>query len=303
MKKTTRDRIASANTRCGVDTLEVRIDSEPPHLEEIDYVTGRRISKDIEEQKFFMRINPNKANGGIQIYNYSTYRRILDNIIFQLGLINPVKTRIDFCFDSYDTGTFEELLKVNKLIILLLSETSKAKNVFQSYNPRTLKELTVRMQTDRLEVENYNKAIQEPEGNVKSRLELRSKKLYDTKTPEDDKEEVELNKWFDRLDKAITKENFDKLQAEMNKVLVEKYKEESKDSYEKLSLKSFIFQYRHSIFTSKQLQELYGLLGSKNPKEAASKLKSKIKIEYFSFSDLLFCKRYLKNRAEEFLKS
>ena len=67
----------------------------------------------------------------------------------------------------------------------------------------TAEKKTLRVANQRIEVEAYNKALQEPDSDVMCRLELRSKKLYDDDA-EAEKELRELDKWFTRLANATT---------------------------------------------------------------------------------------------------
>ena len=64
------------------------------------------------------------AVGVSEIYHYGTYNKVCDNMIYQMELINPVKTRIDFRFDSFDNDTYQGLLKLNKVIILHIGAES-----------------------------------------------------------------------------------------------------------------------------------------------------------------------------------
>ena len=284
----------------GIDTLEISSDNEPLLTsEQVPYIP-KKISKNPKTDKYYTKLNPDKANNGLQIYNYDTYSKVCDMMIDQLGLVNPIKTRIDFRFDSFDNNTYENLLKLNKVIILLLSQECKMGNRYQSIDPLTLDSLTIRAQSTDFEAENYNKAIQEPNGDVKSRLELRSKKLNNSNTAEHNKEIIALNKWLDKLDKAVTKYNFNKLQDLINVSILNKYQIEKDIKGFKLS--SFIYKYQDSIFTSRQMANLYESMGSKNPKQQAKNYKVRHKIEYFSFNDLKIYVDKIKESGKNFIE-
>lgn len=295
-----RDNLNNANIYAGIDTIEMCSENEPLLTAgQIPYIT-KILRKDTETGKTYCKLNPDKANDNLQIYNYGTYQKVCENMIYQLGLLNPIKTRIDFRFDSFDDDTYIKLLKLNKVIVLLLSQEYNMGNRYMSYDPLTLNDLTIRVQNDRLEAENYNKAVQEPDGDVKSRLELRSKKLYNN-DDEDNKEIIELNKWLDRLDKAVTKENYLKLQDLINISLLDKYNDEKDTKGFKLS--AFLYKYNDSIFASRQMIDFFKAIGSTNPQQQAKNYKTRNKIEYFAFNDLQFYVDKIKQAGTAFLQS
>ena len=299
--KMNRQKIDYANIYGGIDTLEVCSNNESPLTsEQVPYIS-KTIRKDTKTGKVYYKLNPDKANDNLQIYHYGTYNKVCDNMIYQMELINPVKTRIDFRFDSFDNDTYQGLLKLNKVIILLLSQEYKMGNRYVSYDPLSLEDLTIRVQSDTLEAENYNKALQEPDGDVNSRLELRSKRLYNSTTDEQGKESTELNKWLDRLDKAVTKDNFYRLQDMINVSLLDKYNTEKDTKGFKIS--AFIYKYQDSIFSSRQMTNFFASVGSANPQQQAKNYKTRNKIEYFSFNDLQFYVEKIKQAGTAFLET
>ena len=149
--------------------------------------------------------------------------------------------------------------------------------------------MTIRIQSKYIEAENYNKGLQEPDGLVKNRLELRSKSLT-ADIAENGKEFREFEKWCVRLDKAITADNFNDLISRINISLVDRFKDWRKLKGHTLS--NFITQYENCIFTSRQLENLLTLLNEKdltsisNCKESAKKYKKRYGLEFFSLNDL-----------------
>lgn len=201
----------------GIDTIQVQSDVESPFTsDEIPYISGNGIRK-TPTGHYLYRLNPDKANSNIGIYDSVTYYTVCDFMIKALQLKNPVKIRIDFRFDSFEDN-FNDLLKLNTLLELLLDKQYNLSNRYKSNDPLTFDELTIRVQNRRLEVENYNKGIQEPDGKVKNRLELRSKALQLIGN-EQEKEYTEFKKWCDRLGIAVNKINFDELINELSVTL------------------------------------------------------------------------------------
>ena len=292
-----KDKLNEVNIYMGIDTIQVRSDVETAlSRSEAPYIS-KTLTKDVDMSDYYYKLNPDKALN-TSIYDYSTYTGAVEYMINALELVNPVKTRIDFRIDSFDDN-YNELLKLNKLLILLISEQYKVNNRYESRDPLTLQELTIRVQNERIEVENYNKAIEEPNGDVKSRLEFRSKKLYDD-TAETAKENREFQKWCDRLDKSVTAENFERLQKKLTNVLVNEYKRAARNG---VTVSQFLYKYENSIFTSRQLTELYRQLGYKDPEQQAKKYKSRHKVEYFSMKNLADYVKMIKVCGEKFFKS
>lgn len=289
-----KEKLQETNIYMGVDTIQVRSDTETTlNTTEAPYLS-KLLTKDVESSTYYYKLNPDKAVN-TQIYDFSTYEGAVAYMIDTLEFTNPVKTRIDFRIDSFDNN-FNDLLKLNKLLIMLIAEQYKICNRYETRDFMTLQELTVRIQNNRLEVENYNKAIEEPDGNVMSRLEFRSKKLYDD-TSEQVKELEEFNNWCKRLDKSVTTGNFERLQQKLTNVLAEEYK---KAAAKGVTVSQFLYKYESSIFTSRQMTEFYRLLGYKDPAQQAKKYKLRHKIEYFSMKNLTDYVKKIKTCGENF---
>ena len=288
-----KDILNEINIYTGIDTLQIKSDSQsllPP--EQAPYIS-KTICINTDTGAYSYKLNPDKANGNTQIYNYKDYKEVCSLMITELGLTNPIKTRIDFRVDSFDDN-YNQLEKLNKLIILLLSQSYKMDNRYQSEDPLTLDNLCIRSQNHRLEVENYNKSIQEPTGNVFNRIEFRSKHLTDTEL---EKEYAEFLKWCNRLDKAVTKENYLKLQDVANYYLVKKYTEEKSRL---VTVSEFLYKYSSNIWTNHQLIDFYNQIGSKDPINNAKTYKRRKHIEYFSFKDLQTYVDKIKQSGEQF---
>lgn len=276
-----KNKITQAEFYTGIDTVEVRSDSEIILEADTDLLPST-IRKNTQTGACYYKINPDKCSG-LRIYNSDDYYMTMNYIIDNFDMTNPTKTRIDFRIDSLENN-FNELMKLNKLLILLIALAYSIDNRYYSVDPLTLDKLCIRVQNQYIEAENYNKAIEEPDDIVKNRLELRSKKLYDN-TDENSKEQREFKKWCNRLDKAVSKENFEHLQIELNRALYEKYQEESGNRG--FTINEFLYKYQSSIFTSRQLSEFYKKIGYKDPLQQAKKYKQRKGIEYFSHKNLI----------------
>lgn len=279
----------------GIDTLQVQSQGASRLTNTTAPYINKTVTVDNDLGVYSYRLNPDKANNNLAIYSNSEFERVFCFMIMDMSIDNPKITRVDFRFDSFEDN-FDRLLKLNKVITLLISIIYKMENRYQSKNPLTQDNLTIRVQNHRLEVENYNKGIQEPNGIVKNRLELRSKNLnlIDTKMIK-----AEYDKWIQRLDKAITKENFVSLQKMTNDNLVETYSKEKI----KFTLQEFICRYCDSIYTTRQLSELVEALGVNNPQTFSKNFKRRHNLETFCYKDLALYVNKIKNAGEEFFNS
>lgn len=282
-----RNKIEEVNIYMGIDTIQIKSKTAIEFDSQLYPFIHSDIVRKSDGSYSYYILNPDKAYQ-TSIYNSIDYNNSLNYMLDSIKLDKPVKSRIDFRFDSFDDN-YNELLKLNKLVVLLIANKYKVTNCYESYNPLTNEALTIRIQSKYIEAENYNKGLQEPDGFVKNRLELRSKALT-ADIPENEKEFREFDKWCVRLDKAITADNFNRLTSRINISLVERFKEWSKLKGHTLS--NFITQYENCIFTSRQLENLLTQLNEKNLtiiyncKESAKKYKKRYGLEFFSLNDL-----------------
>lgn len=283
----------------GIDTLEI---TSPSYvIGEYPFIThdsSRRITQTDGEEKYRYRFNPN--NTLIDVSTFDGYKMAFDYMIKTSGVKSPVKTRIDYCFDTYK-GNYSDTFKRDKLLLLLIAIQYDLDNRYESIDMLTAEKKTLRVANQRIEVEAYNKALQEPHGYIKSRLEFRSKKLYD-EDAEESKELRELDKWFIRIANSTTSTNFDRLVHELNVNLILRYHEEvSKKSI--TTSTEFVTKYADFIFSTRQLVDLYRRMGYKNPNSQASKYKKAHKIEFFSLNDMRKFAKAIRNSAALFVET
>ena len=193
---------------CGIDTIQIESVSEPKDLQPLPmFITASPLFNK-RQNTYYYRLNPDKANGK-SIYNGTDYFDTLEHMLNKANFDSPVKTRIDFRFDSLDEN-YNELLKLNKLLLSLIAIEFDLKNKYESRDFLELRHLCIRIQNNEIEVENYDKSIQEPTGYVKNRIEFRTKQISKN-IPEKCKERKEFKEWCKRLDKAVSAKNFDEL--------------------------------------------------------------------------------------------
>lgn len=272
---------------CGIDTIQIESVSEPKDLQPLPiFITASPLFNK-RQNTYYYRLNPDKANGK-SIYNGTDYFDTLEHMLTKANFDSPVKTRIDFRFDSLDKN-YNELLKLNKLLLSLIAIEFDLKNKYESRDFLELRHLCIRIQNNEIEVENYDKSIQEPTGYVKNRIEFRTKQISKN-IPEKCKERKEFKEWCKRLDKAVSAKNFDELTKRLNTALIEVYNEEK--TRKGFSLAKFLYKYEDCIFSHNQLKELFAEIGTfKDAAKQATEHKKRNYVEYFSLADI---KRYVK---------
>lgn len=256
-----------------------------------------------ESDKTRLIINPNIVNGQEKlITKYSDFKERMEFIFSNMGkTYNDFEPyRVDFCFNSTDLNSYKAYYKAHRLLILCLAKAYTYHNTYSTKDLWTYKDLSVAIKNDTSEIENYNKCLESQGKDVcKNRLEIRSKRTTGSSIY------IELFKWFERFDKALSK--FDDVQKKCNNHLIKLYNDDlKKEPLERdyLSLEAFLLQYKGSIYTRKQMIELIRSLDSSiNPENKADKFKEKHNIEYFFQEDLDFIVQTLKGKITTYLES
>lgn len=271
------------NLYAGIDTLEV---TTPTYLTDVfEFITHdntRRVTQDETAiPKYKYRFNPDKTYQDTS--TFTGYYLALESMIQATAVMSPVKTRIDYRFDCYDSK-YGDAFKLNKLLVLLIAERYKIKNRYQCIDMLTGELKTLCIKNKYIEAEAYNKELEEPESFIKWRLELRSKALYDD-SDEATKELRELDKWFVRLADSTTTSNFNSLIHGLNDNLIQRYAEHTAKG-DIATVSEFVVKYADFIFCTRQLVDLFARMGYKRPEKQVSAFKQKHKIEFFSLKDV-----------------
>ena len=227
---------------------------------------------------YIYRLNMNHTSYG-EVLSLDSFEFLIQQAAAELGLENWEYVRVDFRIDQ-SIDNYESLRKLNRLLITGLSILYGMDNRYESDDFLTEDKLTIRAGSDRLQVENYNKSLQEPTNPTKNRLELRTLRVY-----ESGKDLYQLvEDWKDRLQRVI--DNFDLVQDECNKNLLNRYQTETENrSIRKLS--DFIWLHSSKIYCRPQMVKLLTAIGVRNPKTAANNYRNRLKgMEYFSKADL-----------------
>ena len=277
MKK---EKLKAIQLYAGVDTFEIRTEKEIQPKGQADFVP-KECRKNTKSESYFYKLNPDKYSG-TQIYKRTDFVNAANGMFDYLKIDNATITRIDFRFDSFQDD-FEELKKLNKFLIMLVAYDNHFKNCYESINPLLLEPLCIRSQNQYYEIDNYNKGIEEPTGNVMNRLELRSKKLY-SNVNADTKDLHEFEKWLKKLKTAISKTNIALLEDKLNESLIRRFAEERK--HNTFTNNELFCKYQSSIFSSEQMINLCTQLGYKNPKAQMQAYRQRKGIELISHKNL-----------------
>lgn len=252
-----------------------------------------------DEYEYYMQLNPNKAaTGNSMVKKYSDFNKILQDALERMEVLNFRVTRTDICFNSDNLEDYELFKKLNRLLICCIADAYDIKNCYKTYNLWNDKSLSVAVKNDVIEVENYDKSIENPNVATKNRLEFRSKRIKGTL------QEEFLEKWFERLDAAL--EHFEKVQERYNRELCELWKTDNdRPKKDKLyiSLTAFLLQYKDCIYTRKQLENLLELIGIENPKSKAKNFKDRHTIEFYSKTDLKLIIKAIKKAAISYFRN
>lgn len=280
-----------------IDTMEITtptyITGTYPFL---SHDSSRRMTMDDGvTPKYKYRVNPSKTF--LDISTFEGYSQALNQILQLTSFTNPVKTRIDFAFDFYGVD-YEQTGKRNKLLLLLLANKYDLHNRYQSVDMLTTEQKTLRVSNQSIEIEAYNKILQEPNSCIGCRVEFRSKRLYDD-TDEDNKELRELDKWLERMGSALTAENFNCLVHQLTNNIIERYiKESTERNFDKMA---FLYKYEDYIFTSRQFKDICICMGYSRPDKQLTKYRKKYGgAEFFSLRQMRDYTLIFKAAADKF---
>lgn len=273
--------LKSLSLKPGIHTICIRSSNIPKYIPTrlTRCVKNKHFTQEIDTKvrEYCTIINPNYYRGKIE--TLGDFNSAMDSLKGEIGLESFKLTRVDFSIDNFEPQSYNKYLKINKWVVLILAMKHDAKSLYQSINSLTFEKLTLRMDSEYIQVEYYNKNIESNgQSPVHARLELRSKRLLKTGHEVED----ELSLWCDRL-KALPRRS-KILQDKCNEILISIWEEESA-SGEVLSKAEFIRKYQVNIFTDQQLIDLCLLLGS--TEKYAREIKTKMRIETYKESDLV----------------
>lgn len=272
-------KLSAINLKASIHTVSIRSTTiSPLKRNDVPWLTS--VYNPQGSPWHIYKLNLNHMGRG-DILSLAEFESLIQQAAAEMQLESWDYVRVDFRLDQ-TIDNYEELRKLNRLLITGLSILCGMSNRYESDDFLTEDKKTIKAGSDRLQVENYNKALQEPTNPTKNRLELRTLRVYEFGTKKDLYQLVE--DWKGRLQHVLN--NFDKMQDECNRNLLNRYqKEASNGTVRKLS--DFIWLHQSKIYCRPQLVKLLTAIGAKNPDKAANNYKSRLKsLEYFCKADL-----------------
>lgn len=291
------------NLKAGIHTLAGKADSvdEAAAAEEDSIKScSKKKVRGQDRQEYYLQLNPNKAApDGKMLRHYSDFEAVMVSILTSIGSTDFRITRADLAVDSENPHDFQLFQKLNKLLIACVADSEQIRNCYVSKDLWTNQSLSVAVKNDMIEMENYDKAREsDNKSEVTNRLELRSKRISRQL------DEEFLTKWFLRLDRAA--DRFVSVQERFNQELFALWTEDQKKpekARDYMNITAFIMQYKDCIFTRRQLENLFEMVGSENPAKKAKNFKDRHTIEFFSKTDLLVIINGIKKTIIEYFEN
>ena len=257
--------------------------------QKIDGDTGELITK--------FRFNPETYNGD-KVENLELFHKLLYRLMCDIGIGNNyIITRLDFALDDYN-NQFDELAKLNRFLLSLLSISKDMENRYESNDFVKLTNLNIKVvnKSKSFEVEAYNKknevARQGKHTKIETRLEFRRKGL-DGNHYKNDVFSDTANEWLADLQTAIKTDTIHSLEDIVNEALLNHYistqsqyggKRAVSGSIRNINL--FIQSHQQYIYSKRQLIKLYELLEVDKPRQHADNYKRNYRVEFFSMKDI-----------------
>lgn len=298
----------SLQNDCGVDTFEIT--SNKPLLDSVIGITSKGHLQPCKSHglQFKYKVNPDKIIDGASgnIDKLKQVFEVVKSAFIGTGATELFISRIDYKFDD-KSNDYNRFYKLNRLLLSMIAVYHNSQNNWTSNDLLTAEKLTVRFDCDHSDLhisgEYYNKAKQEPSGDVKTRLELRSRQIC---IPLDgcDYESFILAEWLERLDDVLTVDNFNAVIQICTEGIIDGYEQNIDECG---NLTEYFVTMRDNIYTTRQLTQLYSILGrSDTARQAAYKYrhgdkKTKgRKLPCFALKDLLIYREKLEQAAFRF---
>lgn len=233
----------------------------------------------------YIRVNPNKNNGGYILYKYSDFKKVMETVFDEIGIDDFKWKRLDLSFNTLnDSDYYENYTKLNRLLIACFASATDDHNTYDTRNFWSGCTKSLATKNNYREIEFYDKEDESRKNSPYfSRLEFRSLRMRG------DIETEFLKIWFNRLDKAV--QEFENVQRKFNqnmaKIYLNDLKKKKRDR-QFLSINSFLMTRKDYIFTSRQMKDLLMLIGlsEEQAKNKTYNFKKHHKIEYFKKTDL-----------------
>ena len=206
----------------------------------------------------------------------------VDEMLIRRGITEYCIQRVDFRIDNYK-NIFDEVYKINNIIVNLLAMSKGVSNCYKALKNDTPHNIVTRGKG--IEVECYDREEKEGKRNglTKTRLELRNIFPYAKPIPKEHMTTL-LSDWMGCLNHKLMEIYYRQFQAEQNKRIIESWN----FGTEKGTVRNYIdllARNKDVICTGKQMGKLCDGLGL--AKDVSYTYKSKLKIGYYSYGDIM----------------
>lgn len=295
----TNEDLSKLQVVASIDTLSIRTPDNDLLLPDAAEDTGH--SKDGITS---IKINPNKF-AGYEVYSFSDYRQQMRQILDGSGINQFWYSRVDFRFDSYQPeGRYQEMEKINRALILsyYCQHPDIRDNLYETRHAWNRKRLSICYRANTVQLEYYNKEEQEKSGTVLSRLELRNTRLGELKdTFPLDRPYHLAQVWKAQLVGCVAA--YEDMQHGQNVELYRQYIDGmEKGIYNNSS--DFVQKNIEYIFSGKQMEELFAMMGAANPKNARYNFVTRHKnldVKFIKVKDMERYVKYLCSCLDNFL--
>lgn len=264
-----------------IETKHIELDGVPPQVHACINAAWQTKSGN-----WRIIINPNKYQS--DIFRFEEFKDVFAEILNAIKVDLYNIRRVDLRMDSYEDGDYQSRAKLYRLIISLLAMKYKVKNGYKTLDLFTQRQKSIAIKNADFEAEHYDRNEKSRiTGNItekaKSRFEIRSIHHNDARIwTVDIIPELFLVKWFVRLDKATSNENFAEVESQYNDALRKLYE----DKECRIGINEFLRTYSDCIFTTRQGVELLDSIGAKNSRKVISNYKSRSGCEFFLKNEL-----------------
>lgn len=255
------------NIVSSVDTLSIITPEQYNQLPEGVEDIGHRTLSNSSTELTSLKINPNKY-AGYEIYHFYDFRSKMSELLKEAGISKFWHARVDFRFDSFQPeARYDKVEKVNRaLIMCYYYQNPISKNLYETKHGWNRQRLSYCYKASTVELEFYNKEIEEPDGSVLSRFEVRSKRLGELKDIFFmDRPYYLAQRWKAQLSDCV--DAYSAMQREQNKVLYQQYID-GKENGIYNSPADFVQKNTDYIFIGEQMDELFSMMGAADPKRA-----------------------------------
>lgn len=245
-------------------------------------------------------INPNTHAHTDIIDNANQSITSCIDVLAQADINDYTVSRLDLAYNMFNTGTFTEFEKLNRLFLMMVAHQYNDDNLIFVYDQlHQLKSAKIINQY--FDLENYDKSREEPDGAITNRLEFRFKRLRAKNI--DEAYTAAYNRLIKLIDKCITRQNYDAVMDKCTMQLLTQLANQTEETRHKTIEKVLFKDHEKLIFNANQLTVFYEAIDKHDPHRKAQTFMRLNNVERISYNMLQNYANQLKKAAEKFIKS